>query len=393
MKYYTFDTYKAKIKARQWDITIDGKKQYEWIFVNTYGSQPIMPDFVPFLMDYDNGNNLFFVSPKLKEILCRFDLPFCEFTPISFYWEDKIRKKYNTNDPYLYYMLSIDPKSVQSLWDFDKSRFVYLGQDKAWSYDLDVLRQQKTFAVENYDKYYAMWLDEKLRKRDKYLTPAKICFRGEYDAALIQHNQFIFNEHIKKAMEWFKVELIIPHSNSNPYLLLEHIEIAAADTPAHQEKSLQIIEDLKALTFDTDNQALQAKLQAEIDKRDRLLSSKGLVAAHYQGNKPVKNADLVNKEIELDVVFPANYEAILSGETILHLPEGYQLLSLNEVISLGTNPDYWQDFTPYAVKSVAIAHNGIGDYIGYILKAESDIQLDDVLYEFMHESGTVEELN
>ncbi len=185
MKYYTFDKYSRKIAARQWEITLDGQKSEQWIFVNTNGSQPIMRDFLPFFMDYDNGDDLFFV---------------------------------------------------------------------------------------------------------------------------------------------------------------------------------------------------------------RLLFVKDLVKEYYKTHKSNKNLEIIKKEIELDVLFPNDFESILNHTKKFEIPEGFFMLTLEEILSVGTGENFWQDFTPRAIKAVGIASDAGGDYIGYILEEDSDIQLSSELIIFNHETGTIEEL-
>lgn len=83
----------------------------------------------------------------------------------------------------------------------------------------------------------------------------------------------------------------------------------------------------------------------------------------------------------------------MSNPNKLKLPDGSFILKLNDITPLGIEKDYWQDFTPSAIKAVGFASNGCGDYIGYILKEDSDIQLYSQWIMFNHESQTIDILD
>lgn len=392
MKYYCFYKNNSRVGIRQWEITINGQKSLQLIFVNKFGSQPLMPDFIPFFMDYDLGDDLFFVSEKVKIVLEKFLLPYTTFTPLPIYWEDKIRKRYKINEPTIYYKVSMDIKACQQLWDFDKSRFIFLGNDKAWSYSIDSIKDVRSFTIKNYQEYYKTWLDENLRSQDKYLTPKTKIFKGKYDAMYIL-GELVFNEFVCEALKNAGIESIVNHTYFNPYLTFDNVSLPEVETDEHRSTCQHIVQNLKLEKSIVQPNETDEIIKRETEKRDRLLLEKNLVKEYYKKHKPLKDSAIVLKEIELVILFPDDFPDIMSNPEKFELPEGFFMLKLNEIASLGIDKDYWQEFIPSAVKAVGFASNGCGDYIGYILEEDSDIQLDSQWILFNHETGTIDILD
>ena len=390
MKYYTFDKWTKRVAARQRAVTLEGEKSEQWIFVNTYGSQPIMPDILPFFMDYDNGDDLFFVSEKVKNVLDRFVLPHTSFTACPFYWEDKIRKRYNISEPTIYYKLNIDKEACQQLWDFEQSRFIFLNNETAWNYSVESIKDIRSFSIGSYEKYYQMRIDPILTDEHKYVTAKTIVYKGKYDAMYIL-GEFVFNEFVYQALKNEGANLIIAHTNGNHNLTFDNISLPEAEVEEHIAICKQLVIDLTPSEAPKPNHWDEI-IKKEIDKRDRLLFTKDLVKEYYKTHTTNKSPDIIKKEMELDVLFPEGFEEILNLTKTIEMPEGFFMLGLNEIISVGTGKDFWQDFTPRAIKAVGIANDGCGDYIGYILEEDSDIQLSSELIIFNHEIGSIEEL-
>ena len=97
-------------------------------------------------------------------------------------------------------------------------------------------------------------------------------------------------------------------------------------------------------------------------------------------------ADIHRMEETLDVLFPKKLtEAIKSDSLPKKAIDGFTFLRpqnfFREVEFHVQNPE--------TIKAVVIGENGLGDYLGLLLKKNSDYELAAKIWEFKHETGTV----
>ena len=95
--------------------------------------------------------------------------------------------------------------------------------------------------------------------------------------------------------------------------------------------------------------------------------------------------DLFDRHPEL-----STYRATFTGTKKLPRKHGWKWLALDDVFCIG---DDWQQSRPETVRAIAVASNGIGDYLGFLLKEDSMTELDDTIVKFKHESGMMEPLS
>jgi hypothetical protein len=380
MHYFRFiqNDIKKHIVLRKYEITLNEKKSVQWIFVNEYSSKVLMPDILPF-MQIDTSGNLFAVSEKAKRVFDLFNLPSHSWTPIEVYWEDKIRKKYKLENPFQYYILFIDPLEYTNVIDIKKSIFT-----------------DRESVIDGVSFNTAMYRDEPRIEVVKYV------FNSNTDAIYLPYCNFAFNEDMKTAFEKIGLEAtdICNHYGFSVDVLLNNVEIIEAEQLGHREANRKKIEMLTndKTTICAVNIELKKLSKIVEDRVARLLSLPEMVKSYY-AKKNQENCSSIEiairkKEIELNILFPKKYrEHLLQNAMPKLFGEYFKALKLPEIVSLGTQKGYWQETTPEAVKSIGIANDGCGEYLGFILENDSDMQLNDTLYQFNHESGTIEVYN
>lgn len=169
------------------------------------------------------------------------------------------------------------------------------------------------------------------------------------------------------------------------------IVMKGAETEQHRQKIKQIV----AEWLENSPQAGQEKnpeWEQQVSRRDRLIGARGLVEAHYAAHPPdlgqAGQAILLPVETALDVIFPSWYKELFGHASLANRidPKGqFRPLALDEI-----RPADFEKYVPQAVKAVAIAEDGLGDMIGFMLKPDSDIELDGQMWLFRHETAQVQ---
>ena len=95
-----------------------------------------------------------------------------------------------------------------------------------------------------------------------------------------------------------------------------------------------------------------------------------------------RNDEFAQKEKELGVCFPAGFKEVYRDNKA---DEDYDFFPIAQF----QVENEWSSRHPETYKSVIVAGNGCGDYLGLILEKESDYQLRNELYEYWHETGEI----
>ena len=104
------------------------------------------------------------------------------------------------------------------------------------------------------------------------------------------------------------------------------------------------------------------------------------------GRTLLDNDKFGKKELELNVIFPKVFKDNYLKKRLQI--EGYDLLPISKFYV----QNEFSDKNPGTYKSVVIAENGVGDSVNLILERESDYQLQNRLFEFLHETGEYQEI-
>jgi hypothetical protein len=96
----------------------------------------------------------------------------------------------------------------------------------------------------------------------------------------------------------------------------------------------------------------------------------------------IEKDEFSNKEIELKIVLSKKFKELYRKNQKVG---EYTMLSITEF----NIKNEYSTRSPETFKSVIVAENGCGDYLGLILEEKSDYMMRDELYEFFHETGEV----
>ena len=360
---------------------------------NNYSTTPVLADFVK-IRNADWGINLCF-SPRVKEALEQFSLPPHRFTPITCTWDKRTQKKFKITDSFTYYAFMMDSSELWRNLDYSTSTFVTLDTpqyNQGFVNDFIVDRQ---LTIKNFEDLKAQrgqgehWLDIICTK---YVSPQNWDVVG-FDYV------FLINEDVKKALEKLKL-VSMRFVNEIGYSKQKalHFHLLGAETIEHRQYNLKIIQNTESQLV-KDNakekiEALRAKQQAKIERLEANIDGVKNYYDKINGtNISPKEAEIRAKEIELNVLFPKTFRKKLLNDKIPKtMRKYYTTFQLSEIFSVGSGNDGWQVYSLEAVNAVAIAGNGCGDYIGFLLEENDDFQLDDKLVFFNHETATVEDI-
>lgn len=174
------------------------------------------------------------------------------------------------------------------------------------------------------------------------------------------------------------------------------VRIPAIETRERKEKNLKITENIQKRRKDTPvtvEPSVQ-KYRQYCEWREKVLAQKGNILQYRIKNPPPPDNDftvmtLRQKELDFDVLLPPDYVAgMRSGRLGLKYAVNGDLFDMMKASDIEQLKG-WDEKCPFAVKSVLFAENGLGDYLGFLLKEGSVFELDSTVYEFLHETGAI----
>jgi hypothetical protein len=332
--------------------------------------------------------NAITVSEKVKTVLERFQLPPHQFLPIDLMFKDL----HYGADTQRYYILNITDCDHQLL-DYSQAKF-YRQVWKDYQYQNET--QPSSFGISDAATFTAV--QDSLQKLTPaiFLTVRPHVWKAAYDVMVCDQESGIktiwVSEDVKKALEIAGVVGAgFERVRKTPYRML------GLESAEHRRRNEAILNGLKleySAVPPTPTQRSVQKFLAACARRDSILSQKGMVKrAHASLPKPAKGSSaalLREKEAEWEVLLPAKYFQMASTLTyttrfkLLVKILGYDLTSLENLSQIG---DEWHKNHPHMVRGVIFAENGVGDALYFQLKPGSAFELDEVVYELLHETG------
>jgi hypothetical protein len=256
-----------------------------------------------------------------------------------------------------FYLLYIEFDYALKQLDFDKTEFE-IGER-----DFDTLRSH------NYYKGYQKPIKsyEELKSK-KEIRPKNIYVKHSYDIFSLGR-EIVVNEYVKNTLE-----KVLPNIWDFKSLQKNRIQI-------DQSKY-----DQKARTYNSHNFSLKPftyqkkkDYQFYLDKMDRLSRSKIDIDENI-----ISKDEFYEISKKLRITFPNILKKRILNPIQL---EDYDIRDIN---GFETNDFYFQEH-PQAYKSILIGDNGCGDSVGLMLKKNSDFELQNKLFEFLHEAGEIRE--
>jgi len=185
--------------------------------------------------------------------------------------------------------------------------------------------------------------------------------------------------------------------------------VAAPDSQTQVRKARDAWLAERALASPIDpNAPIDAVFQAQQAKALALRTqARGSTLPRRTQTRPVGKEQALHKiEARLGVLFPQAYRAMLAGDTGDRItanlevdednltrkdPAYWDWLPLDELFTLdqlGDDGD-WVTSCPHAMHALIVARDCGGDLLGFLLKEESLVELDDTLMHFKHETGEI----
>lgn len=334
------------------------------------------------------------ISPKVKSVLERFNIPPHRFHPVALHIDDS---RYG-RDTALYYVFHIAECDFQYL-DYTQTSFywsqVYFKSGRFIEELIDSLPYRLT-AAQDY-----LNIRDSIRSLGSSLSPLRFepreyIWKADFDimACLKEHVLYAIwvSEDVKTALELAGVTGIKFEKvrAARPRML-------GAETPEHRLRNADVLAAIK-LDYATrppePAQRTVLNYQENCRWRDSVLAQKGIVR-HLRKNQPLPETTdpverkLREKELAWDVVLPDAYRKAVA---LMKFPRHklpflhYEFYHIDRVEQVGAE---WHKNYPFTARAVLIAWNGVGDYLGFLLKPGSTYELDDTVYEFLHETGEV----
>jgi hypothetical protein len=370
------------------EITMNGR------LINNYSTTPILADFIK-IRNADWGINLCF-SARVKKVLEQFNLPLHSFTPIACTWDERTQKKFKITEAFTYYIFNMDSSELWRNLDYSASTFVTLGTPQyGQGFNNDFI-VDKHILVKDFDDFVKQrgegehWLDIICTK---YVSPQNWDVLG-FDFV------FLVNEDVKKALEKLKpISMRFVNEINYSRQKALHFHLLGAETDEHRKRNAEIIQSIdNELIEDISKAKIEALKATQKAKIERLEANTDGVKNYFTAKNDAasitsKEAEIRAKEIALNVLFPKAFrEKLLTDKAPKTMRKYYEPLTLATIFSIGSGENGWQNHSPEAINAVAIAGDGCGNYIGFLLKENDDFQLDKQLVFFDHETAKIEDL-
>ncbi|MBK8969268.1 MAG: SMI1/KNR4 family protein [Lewinellaceae bacterium] len=332
------------------------------------------------------------VSPKMKAVLEKFKLPPHRFYPISLSLEDK-RYGRGARQYYVFHIAECDYQYL----DYAQVQFHWSQRRyKPGRRQMDIgapLEQQLTS-----EQDYLELRDSIIKAGPPFpnFQPREYIWDADFDVMACEAEEPLtpiwVSEDVKKALEQAGVTGIKFEKvrAARPRML-------GTETPEHRLRNADILAAIK-LDYATrppePEQRSVVNYRKDCRWRDSVLAQKGIVR-QLRKNQPLPETTdpverkLREKELAWDVVLPDAYRKAVA---LMKFPRHklpflhYEFYHIDRVEQVG---DEWHKNYPFTVRAVLIAWNGVGDYLGFLLKPGSTYELDDTVYEFLHETGEV----
>lgn len=299
------------------------------------------------------------VSENIKRILERFKISTHKFIPVTLK-PKKIKTELE------YYIFQIDYESFLKQADFSTLHFRQF-KKKDWfgKYQKETMEKG---AIENFETISK--LSDKLKKRgfqySKFI-PFEYKVDTEDDIFTIEGN-IIVNEYVVQA-----IEAALPNQVQFESAQLFNIKVPQAKYDAKLNS-----DEKQAISLKDSKTTLSKELKYYFEKAKRLEQET------MKRKLSIPADEFQDIQRKFNVILPESFKRKYRQHDID--TEEYDFLPISEFYV----QNEYASRSPKTYKSLIVAENGCGDFLGLILKKENDFELKQELYEFNHETGEVE---
>jgi hypothetical protein len=297
------------------------------------------------------------ISENIKTVLSKFKLPKHK------YFQTEVKAK-RVNSNVNYFVLQFDLDTIYHDINFPATDFRFrkkrFSSRSGWRsvmqkvISLEKLIEQRKALLSSTDK-----LSTSIE-----ILPTRFTVESNYDLYTLD-NRIIVNEFVKEALEsnfpnqikFRSAQLLNIFTDPNEYLKKELRKISFSS---------------KTVLF-----SVPEVQQKYIAKRDRLEEQNLKVDPKLIGADEFSSI-----QGKLNVILPDNIKRFIKSNAAIG---EYAILRIDQFYQ----QDEYASTYPESFKAVIIGENGIGDSIGLMLEKDDDYRLQDIIYEFLHETGEI----
>lgn len=299
------------------------------------------------------------VSENVKMVLEKFKISNCRFHPVEIH-----PKKIKTRTKF--FILQLDYDTVNKSLDFEKVKFSY----RIKSFKQVGPLMPISVPVTSYEGL--MQVKDEIAKNLKDVStfveifPDQFILKDDYD--IYSHKgDILVNEYVKQ-----KLEELFP------------MQMMFQSAQGLRIKINQEVYDYKRKEYATmkvnTNQVYYSQSATDkfyYDKAERLEKEDNVFSSELVGDD-----EFNSKAKELKVIFPEGFKKFYRKNKSI---KGYDFISITDFYI----ENEYSSRNPETFKTVIVAENGCGDFLGLILEKDSDYSLKNELFEFLHETGEV----
>lgn len=328
------------------------------------------------ILFFENGYGFpgFACSEKTKVILELFDLPNHAFYPISI----SLNSQWYGKDTANYYLFVTDNTSLLNNLEYELTELRDIN-DLLNTIDESIADSLKLTNKKQFQKYISPQYNSKTYM---FKELSKMALMNYFDLLTIKGTEIYFSKRLTKAFEEANISGL---KYSKDYSINWMVE------PPRNDSSAKIT----ILEFPETNISYSqktVKLYDEFYERMKVLESNhDYVLNHYKNIDRSKldslELKLLELEIKWNVIVPSEYRKYLVSNQNPKL--GYQFRDYNflPIERLELVGKEWYKHNPKLFRGLLIAENGLGDYLGLLMDANSNFKLSNTIYKFEHEMG------
>lgn len=298
------------------------------------------------------------ISENIKAVLSNFSLPHHQ------YYEAEVKaKKVKSNAKY--FVLQFDLDTIYHHIDFKQTDFKFrkktFGSRTGWRSVSHKIASQKELA----EQYKTLRSSTDRISTFVEILPNRFALKSNYDLYTLG-DRIIVNEFVKQALE-------SNFPNQINFRSAQLLNITTESNDEYEKKRSRTT----AFSKKVEVFSVPQIEQHYIAKRDRLEQ-----ASLKVNSSLIPDDEFATIQKKLDVIIPDKIKRFLKSNSTIG---EYSLLTIDQFYEISE----YSSTNPESVKAVGIGENGVGDAIGLLLEKDDDFRLQNVLYEFLHETGEV----
>jgi hypothetical protein len=297
------------------------------------------------------------LSENIRAVLSKFTLPKHK------YFQAEVKpKKVKSNVSY--FVLQFDFDTIYNDIDFQQTDFKFRRKTFSSHTGWRAIRQKVSSLQELAEESKTLRSSTDKISTFIEILPTRFTIKSNFDVYTVD-NRIIVNEFVKEALE-------SNFPNQINFRSAQLLNICTEPKDYERKRS-------RTISFSTRNDLFSVPEveQHYIAKKDRLERQSVQVDPSL-----IQADEFTAIQLKLNVIIPDNLKRFLKSNSALG---EYSILAIDRFYQ----QNEYSSTNPESFKAVIVGDNGIGDSIGVILEKDDDYRLQNVIYEFLHETGEI----